>query len=435
MKDKVSAAGDLLSHGRPRGRWLALARTLWLGVTAATLVLFALSLSPGYALLRTVCKERPCGPEQLGPEGARTIGELGLSLGAYAAYQTALVVVFALVFCALAAVMFWRRSDDLMALYTSLTLVLCGVFLPDWMAVLVPVYPSLWLPLDLLNSLMYCSLFILFYLFPDGRFVPRWTLWPSLVWVALQGAHYVVSDGPLAPANWPPALLTGVITALIGTCLFAQVHRYRRVSGPAERQQTKWAVFGMIAMLGVLVLVWVPPAFEPSLEDPGTLYDLGLDLASFLAVLLVPAAFGVAILRYRLYDIDVIINRTLVYAALTLSLALVYVGAVVGLQHVFRALSGGESTLAVVASTLLIAALFSPLRRRIQSFIDRRFYRKKYDAAKILGFFGARLRDETDLDALGDDLLDVVRDTVQPDHVSLWLRHPTEGRGPATDGR
>ena len=432
-KGKGSIAGHLPPQGRLRGRRLALARALWLGVAAATLILFALSLPPGYALLRTVCPDRTCGPEQLRPEGARTIGELGLSLEAYAAYQTALVVVFALVFCALAAVMFWRRSDDLMALYTSLTLVLAGVFLPDWMSVLVPVYPYLWLPLDLLNSLMYCSLFILFYLFPDGRFVPRWTLWPALVWVALQGAHYVVPDGPLTPKNWPPALLAGLVTALIGTCLFAQAYRYRRVSGLAERQQTKWVVFGMTLMLGVLVLVTVPPAFEPSLEDPGTLYDLGVDLASFLAVLLVPVAFGVAILRYRLYDIDVIINRALVYAALTLSLALVYVAAVIGLQHVFRALTGGDSTLAVVASTLLIAALFSPLRRRIQSFIDRRFYRKKYDARETLRSFGARLRDETDLDAVGDDLLGVVRDTVQPHYVSLWLRHSTERPGPATD--
>ena len=417
-----------------RGRWLALARAVWLGVTAISLGLFALSVPLGYAPLRTVCTERRCGPEQLRPEGARTIGELGISLELYAAYQTALVVVFALVFFALAAVMFRRRSDDVMALYTSLTLVLCGVFLPDWAAVLVPVYPSLWLPLDLLNSLMYCSLFILFYLFPDGRFVPRWTTWPALVWIALQGTHYVVPDGPFNPGNWPPLLLAAVVMPLFGTFLFAQVYRYRRVSGPAERQQTKWVVLGMTLMLGVLVLVSLPPIFEPSLEEPGRLYDLGLDLASFLALLLVPAAFGVAILRYRLFDVDVVINRALVYAALTISLALVYVGAVAGLQSVFRSLAGDDSTLAVVASTLLIAALFSPLRRRIQGFIDRRFYRRKYDARETLESFGARLRNETDLDRLGGDLVGVVRKAVQPEHASLWLR-PARVPGRAEEAR
>jgi len=137
-----------------------------------------------------------------------------------------------------------------------------------------------------------------------------------------------------------------------------------------------------------------------------------------------PVAVGIAILRYRLYDIDIIINRTLVYGAITASLALVYLGGVVSLQFLFRVLAGGNSQLAVVASTLAIAALFNPLRKHIQDFIDRRFYRKKYDAVRILAAFSARLRDETDLDTLNEDLASVVRETVQPEHVSLWLKTP-----------
>jgi hypothetical protein len=154
---------------------------------------------------------------------------------------------------------------------------------------------------------------------------------------------------------------------------------------------------------------------------------------NIIAVAAVPTAIGVAILRYRLYDIDLIINRTLVYGALTAMLALVYVGGVVGLQAILRAMTGQESTLAVVASTLTIAALFSPLRRRVQGFVDRRFYRSKYDAAATLAAFNDRLREETDLEALNDDLVGVARVTVQPEHVSLWLRSDTPPKAKRAD--
>src|SRR5688500_7209944 len=167
------------------------------------------------------------------------------------------------------------------------------------------------------------------------------------------------------------------------------------------------------------------------------LYSLGLLVpvvyVEVLALLLVPVCTYIAILRYNLYDIDVVINRTLVYGSLTATLVALYFGGIVVLQSVFVLLTGQRSTLAVVASTLLIAALFNPLRRRIQSFIDRRFYRSKYDARKTLEAFSAQLRDETDLDALSDDLVGVVRETMQPAHISLWLRRETAPEGKQQD--
>jgi hypothetical protein len=189
-----------------------------------------------------------------------------------------------------------------------------------------------------------------------------------------------------------------------------------------ERQQIKW-------------LLYVGPIFfVASGLHIGSYYfwlaegSWGL-WASYLLVIVGglsgPIAIGVAILRYRLYEIDLLINRTLVYGTLTATLIVLYFGGIVVLQSVFVILTGQRSTLAVVASTLLIAALVTPLRRRIQSFIDRRFYRRKYDARKTLEAFSAQLRDETDLDALSDDLVGVVRETMQPAHVSLWLRRET----------
>jgi hypothetical protein len=167
----------------------------------------------------------------------------------------------------------------------------------------------------------------------------------------------------------------------------------------------------------------------PALRNAGPFGMIVFQTLIYGFILLIPLSIGVAILRSRLYDIDLLINRTLVYGVLTVLLASAYVGGVVGLQAAFRALSGQESTLAIVASTLAIAALFGPLRRRVQGFVDRRFYRRKYDAAKTLAAFNARLRDETELETLSGEVVGVVRETMQPAHVSLWLRPPTEARG------
>jgi hypothetical protein len=197
--------------------------------------------------------------------------------------------------------------------------------------------------------------------------------------------------------------------------------RFRR-SGSVERQQIKWLAFVALA---------IPVWFLTNAPIEAASRTLFLVVDALVVSALIPVAAGVAILRYRLYDIDVVINRTLVYGSLTAMLAFVYFGGVTATQAIFRALTGQEQQpqLAVVVSTLVIAALFTPLRRRIQSFIDRRFYRSKYDARKTLDNFSAQLRNETDLNALSDDLVGVVRETMQPAHVSLWLRPESGSKG------
>jgi cytochrome b subunit of formate dehydrogenase len=201
-----------------------------------------------------------------------------------------------------------------------------------------------------------------------------------------------------------------------------------RHAGRIERQQVKWFAYATaVAISGVILKNTVYPAVGVT-----WVWWVGLVLTT-VGVVSSPVAMGIAIFRYRLYQIDLIINRTLVYGSLTTVLAAVYLGGVVLLQYAFRALTGEGSQLAVVASTLIIAALFIPLRRRIQGFIDRRFYRRKYDARQTLEAFSAKLRNQTDLDALSDDLVGVVRETMQPAHVSLWLRPDTAPSGEEID--
>ena len=216
----------------------------------------------------------------------------------------------------------------------------------------------------------------------------------------------------------------------------AQVYRYVRVSDATQRQQTKWVVFGVaVAVVGVLTTIFTVGAavdLPPQEVGPKMLSMLLMD-AFMLAI---PISIGIAVLRSRLFDIDVVINRTLVYGSLTATLALGYFGGVAATQAIFRVLTGQEQQpqLAIVISTLVIAALFNPLRRRIQSFIDRRFYRRKYDARKTLEAFSAKLRDETDLRALNDELVVVVRATMQPTHVLLWLRPDTASKKDGVPG-
>jgi hypothetical protein len=266
---------------------------------------------------------------------------------------------------------------------------------------------------------------LLLLLFPTGRLPSR--RWRPLPWISTTAGAVLVLlvlffDNPDQVGGAISITAFVVVTVIFIAILLSAlsiVVRYRRAIG-AERQQLKWFALAAV-LIGALItghLLFV------DLLLPEAFLDL-LDAAS-ITVLYV--AVGIAILRYRLYDIDIVVNRTLVYGSLTVMLVFVYIGSVVGLQYLLRALTGQESQLAIVASTLAIAALFNPLRRRVQAVVDRLFYRRKYDAAKTLEEFSAKLRDETDLDEVNSDLVRVVRNTMQLAHVTLWIREPEEPR-------
>jgi hypothetical protein len=281
-------------------------------------------------------------------------------------------------------------------------------------------------------------------LFPDGKLPSR--RWRPLAWLSgavifLVSAGGAIEPGPiegipgvrnpfgLEEYPWVADATQGVIL-LLPVCILASagslVLRFLHSEGE-EREQIKWLAFAaLIFGLGFSFFVIFGSIMPEATAGASLLLENLLEDAVTLSFAGVPVAIGFAVLKYRLYDIDVVINRTLVYGALTASLVVIYFGGVTATQAFYRTLTGQEQQpqLAIVISTLVIAALFNPLRRRIQGFIDRRFYRRKYDAAKTLEAFSAKLRDETDLDALSDDLVGVVRETMQPAHVGLWLREP-----------
>ena len=291
----------------------------------------------------------------------------------------------------------------------------------------------------LLPVIVWLSLFPLL-LFPTGRLPSRrwrWLGWLTAASVVLGVIFSALSPGALMGVLGPVRNPLGIVGfssvyylvvlftmlfVLTGSVVFAVLMRLWRSTG-VERQQIKWFAYAAAASAiatslayGIPGLVATPPWLER--------IAIALNIALIPGI---PIAIGIAILRHRLWDIDIIINRTLVYGSLTAALALTYLGGVATTQAVFRALTGQEqqSQLAIVVTTLVIAALFNPLRRRIQSFIDRRFYRRKYDAAKTLAVFNSRLREETDLDSLRVAVLGVVEETMQPEYASLWLRPHT----------
>ena len=408
------------SYARVPGRWLLLARGTWISLAVLTLALFGASLPVYLAQLHTPCTGSPCGFQQLTPAQATALTGMGLSLADYIAYTVALTFASVVVCVVVSTVIVLRRSHDRMALLVALLLVTLG---PLGAAFSVSASPSPWqVPNEWLSSLFVTLFILVFSLFPSGRFVPHWIRWPIVAFLA--GRVFFsfllvdLSELQVSAVSLGFLVFLGVAAVLV----VAQLHRYRRVSNPLEHQQTKWVVFGFAVPITFMVLGIVPYLMFPQLAVPGSLYLPAYAAVQDFLFLLIPLSFGFAMLRSRLWDIDVLINRTLVYGTLTLILTLVYVGLVIGLQALLRGMISQDNGVAIVISTLAIAALFQPLRRSIQRLIDRRFYRNKYDASKTLAAFSATLRQEVDLEQLREHLLVVVRETMQPAHVSLWLR-------------
>ncbi len=378
--------------GALRGRRLMAARAVWVAMSALVVGLAIATLPVAYSEYSTVCVAgSECRPYwRLAPQDVGALRDIGLSVGFYAGYSLAAEIISMLGFWMIGAVIFWRRSDDRLALFFSLMLVAFGALgVVDKSAAVHPALGQLGAFVVIFG---YVSFFVSFFVFPDGRFVPRWARPLVLVWALYVAALYLApNDSAFHPSAWSPLLVVPLVLGLFGSVVFAQIYRYLRVSGPVERQQTKWVVSGLTAAIFLAAAMAVPAALSSTLLKPGVskvFYTLAEATVVSVAMLLIPLSLGIAILRYRLWDIDVIINRALVFGALTAVVIGVYVLVVGGLGSILQ--ERGSFLLSLLAAGL-VAVIFAPLRERLQRGVNRLMYGERDDPYAVLSRLGRRL--------------------------------------------
>jgi signal transduction histidine kinase len=352
-----------------------------------------------------------------------------LLTGPYATLNITLITCFSPFWIAVSLVIFWHRSDDWMALYIALLLVMLVTSLSPAFSVLsrvVGLTSPLGVCITLLHLLAFSSVIFFFALFPDGRFVPGWTRWMTLAYLAWQVPLCLPSTSPFSLVHWPPLLLASLLLCMILACGFAQLYRYRRVSTAIQRQQTKWVVFGML--MGTLfdAANLLPPLIWSALSQPGpaqALYTILSEVTFPLVLLLVPITIGVAVLRYRLWDIDLLINRTLVYGLLTASIIGLYLLVVVGLGTLFSTL--GNLLLSLFA-TGLVAVLVHPLRQRLQRAVNHLMFGERDEPYRVLARLGNRLEAALASDELLPTIVETVAQALKLPYAAITYRNQGE---------
>ena len=415
---------DTNSPEQPRSKWLRVAKVLWVILALVYFGLFIAAFPVGYAANLVICEADDCLASSVTVDEVAALEDVGLSHEFYAGFFTAAEVLF-LIWVALGVIIFLRRSNDWIGLLVSMALIAMGINgLSDNVNLLSKATPEFAPLYNTLSAVGASLVILLVFLFPDGRFVPNWTRYIAIPLVALALADPLLAF-VLPPLENAPGTLAVIAALLAGIAVgaIAQIQRYRNHSNLEHRQQSKWVIFGFLALLLVAFTWIISVELYPPSPGPGCLYFNLLTFPLLLLLLLVlPITMALSILRYRLFDIDIVIKRTAVYGALTIAILVIYFATVVVLQNVFRSLTGQGEQLAIVASTLLIAALFNPLRGRIQTTVNRRFFRGDYDAAQALNSFAESVQDEVDLERMQDALLSTVEQTMQPHKVSLWLK-------------
>ena len=407
----MATAASLEAEQNTSSRWLKAAQAGWIVLAIFSLTALAASMPSAHVLFVSY--------DQFDPE------QLYLFL----------IVMAVVVSLGLAALLFWQRRDDKMALYLAYFFLLYGIIMLGPLELIADFIGSDQV-VNLGNAILTVPVVILFYIFPTGAFVPSWSRWlvpvAFLIGPAMEATElFSASIGPNSLSflsNLGGFLF--ILMLIVG--FYGQFVRYRRISSIRERLQVKWVLYGFGLFFLIMIISVLPYAYLQSLppDTPQPWWAGPFGALYFIGLMVVPISFSVSILRYRLWDIDFIIRRTMVYGLLTALIVLIYFGSIVVLQSLFTAVSGQQSAIAIVISTLIIAALFQPLRQRIQRWIDRRFFRAKYDAAKTLASFATTARDEVDLEKLSLSLMQAVNETMQPEQAWLWLKNyerPVDG--------
>ncbi len=443
-------SSDLQEHISPSGSialpeteillpgWqLKIAHALWIALALLTLVVTAAAIQPRYHLLSTTVADPTLGTGlgELTPADVQTLESLGLSLTWYAGFLTLLEVGAVPCFLLVAALTIWRGGNRRDATIMSLLLLPVGSVTNPLIDTLMKMEPGWALPALLLKSIGTATFLLSLASFPDGdlrNLRPRWIRWIVAGWLFYIVLWWVfpslrlntigLIETPHLVEASHQLFLTLIFASCMGCILLGMVQRYRQYLDAIQRLQTRVVVFSLAANGVLLGLLAMPMLLSAELRKV-LVYRLIVITVVLIGTMLTSLSVALAILRYRLYDIDIIIRRTLIYSVLTATLAAVYFGSVVLVQRIFRAVIGPSNDLAIVISTLAIAVLFTPLRRRIQNVMDRRFYRRKYDAEQTLERFSRTLRDAVDLETLKSSMLNVIEETMQPTHVALWVRY------------
>ncbi|GHO92041.1 hypothetical protein KSF_020890 [Reticulibacter mediterranei] len=424
---QTQETSSYVSEAAPSDRLLVCVRILW-SLLIPSLVALSCFFFPRYLeLMSTIChgSAATCSAFQPNMHTLQALHAIGLTLDRYVWISAVLMVASALVWWLVAAIIAWKNFNHWFALSVSLLAALQATMdtrPPDFLSPLPMLWQWVLMGFIGLVETMYPLLGVFF---PDGKLAPRWTRWILIVWFSIGLPCNLLADMPSVSPEWQEwcgLVFSYCWYGCMAAVLVAQVYRYRHVYGPVERQQTKWVLFcGVLVVLQQTIqysLQWIFPV----LNEPGSLFNMFYYVAIRTFLSLLSLSILMAMLRYRLWDVDVFINRALVYGTLTIILVLVYVGLVLALGTLSRHLIGQSDAPAMIISTLIVVALLQPLRRRLQESIDRRFYRSKYNAAQVIAAFSATSHNRADPMELSTHLLKVVEDAMRPTHVSLWMR-------------